>query len=267
MSPRKLFENGEAAPEASVGCHGNQLSVGISMALSGLAAVVIFVTLLFMAQELPSTREEQIVIQTDLNPESPTSKADINHCGGGALGGGLTVIQRRQDGSVPFNRNWDEYKQGFGNKSGGYWLGNENFYLLTSRKNFNLRIDFEHWNGEKHFTEYSTFRVSGESDGYRLHLSGFPSGADSMDYSNGQRFSTVDRDNDDQSRGYPCAKLFGQGGWWFGSCGHAYLNGRYLGNCGNSCPYGQGVMWARWRGQYYSLKSVSIKIRPSLSPP
>eukprot|EP00058_Branchiostoma_floridae_P003917 XP_002589405.1 hypothetical protein BRAFLDRAFT_77847 [Branchiostoma floridae] len=111
--------------------------------------------------------------------------------------------------------------------------------------------------------EYSTFRVSGESDGYRLHISGYSGTAgDAMadrHYNNGQRFSTVDRDNDDWYS--HCSQQFGQGGWWYRDCGASFLNGRYLGNCGNSCADRQGVVWYHWRGSY-SLKSVSMKIRP-----
>eukprot|EP00058_Branchiostoma_floridae_P003920 XP_002589408.1 hypothetical protein BRAFLDRAFT_77852 [Branchiostoma floridae] len=195
--------------------------------------------------------------------------ADVQaYCDMNTTGGGWTVIQRRQDGSVPFNRTWEEYKLGFGNKNGEYWLGNENIHLLTNQKNYRLRIDLVDWNNESVYAEYSTFRVSGESDGYRLHISGYSGTAgDSITfYDNGYMFSTVDRDNDGWA-GH-CSQQHGQGGWWFGSgCGHSFLNGRYLGNCGNSCPAlqganAQGLMWVLWRGGRYSLKYVSMKIRP-----
>ncbi|XP_019639072.1 PREDICTED: ficolin-2-like [Branchiostoma belcheri] len=177
-------------------------------------------------------------------------------------GGGWTVIQRRQDGSVPFNRTWEEYKQGFGNKNGEYWLGNENIHLLTILKNHRLRIDLEDWVGNKRYALYSVFRVSAEADGYRLHISGYSGNVgNAMVRNNGHRFSTVDRDNDvDSSR--HCSQRYGQAGWWFGHCGYSHLNGRYFGNCGSFCSYRQGVMWAYWRGYSYSLKSVSMKIRP-----
>eukprot|EP00058_Branchiostoma_floridae_P003918 XP_002589406.1 hypothetical protein BRAFLDRAFT_77850 [Branchiostoma floridae] len=195
--------------------------------------------------------------------------ADVEaFCDMDTAGGGWTVIQRRQDGSVPFNRTWEEYKLGFGNKNGEYWLGNEKIHLLTNQKNYSLRIDLADWNNESAYAEYSTFRVSGESDGYRLHISGYSgtAGDSLIDYlhsSNGERFSTVDTDNDISSYWGRCSQRFGQGGWWFGSdCGYSWLNGRYLGNCGSSCSSMQGVVWYFWRGWSYSLKSVSMKIRP-----
>ncbi|XP_078702580.1 fibrinogen-like protein 1 [Branchiostoma floridae x Branchiostoma belcheri] len=184
------------------------------------------------------------------------------YCDMDIAGGGWTVIQRRQDGSVPFNRTWEEYKRGFGNKNGEYWLGNENIHLLTSQKNFTLRVDFDDWEGETRHATYSTFWLSGKWDHYRLRISGYSGNAgDSMARNNGKRFSTVDRDND-ADLGGSCSQVRAQAGWWFGECGYSFLNGRYLGNCGRVCPSVQGLMWYTWRGWSYSLKFVSMKIRP-----
>ena len=39
---------------------------------------------------------------------------------------------QRFDGSLDFNRKWDEYRNGFGKlEEGEFWLGNEKVYLLT----------------------------------------------------------------------------------------------------------------------------------------
>ena len=52
------------------------------------------------------------------------------------------IILERFDGSVNFNRNWVDYRDGFGNKEGGeFWLGNEKVHRLTNRGAYALRIE------------------------------------------------------------------------------------------------------------------------------
>ena len=45
--------------------------------------------------------------------------------------GGWTYVLNRFDGSVDFFRNWTDYKMGFGDPSGEFWLGLEHLYHLT----------------------------------------------------------------------------------------------------------------------------------------
>jgi ficolin len=49
---------------------------------------------------------------------------------------GWTVIQRRVDGRENFSRDWDDYKEGFGNLQDEFWLGNEKIHQLTLQGEF-----------------------------------------------------------------------------------------------------------------------------------
>ncbi|KAL7851919.1 hypothetical protein SRHO_G00177040 [Serrasalmus rhombeus] len=53
-------------------------------------------------------------------------------CNGDIKDAKWTVIQRRMDGSVNFYRPWEQYKKGFGNKYGEYWLGHLQLDYLPS---------------------------------------------------------------------------------------------------------------------------------------
>ncbi|KAF4118020.1 microfibril-associated glycoprotein 4-like [Onychostoma macrolepis] len=173
--------------------------------------------------------------------------------------GGWTVIQRRMDGSVNFYQPWDQYKRGFGNVEGEYWLGLENMYKLTSNRKYMLRVDLEDFEGNQAFARYSSFSVGSEADGYRLHVSGFTDGGagESLTYHNGQKFSTFDKDQD--SYEHNCAKLH-LGAFWYNICHGTNPNGVYLWGT-NTTFFAIGNVWRTWKGNDVSLKSISMKIK------
>ena len=92
-------------------------------------------------------------------------------------GGGWTVLLKRQDGSVDFNRNWIDYKRGFGNLDGEHWLGLDNMYLLTHQSGDppQLRVDLADWEGNTAFAKYDQFSVGNEDSAYTLSVSGYQS--------------------------------------------------------------------------------------------
>ncbi|KAK2174409.1 hypothetical protein NP493_802g03087 [Ridgeia piscesae] len=82
--------------------------------------------------------------------------------------GGWLVFQHRQDGSVDFYRNWADYKAGFGDLTGEFWLGNDLLHAVTSQRHYTLRIDLEDFEGASRFAVYPNFAVSSESNHFRV---------------------------------------------------------------------------------------------------
>ncbi|XP_030075594.1 angiopoietin-related protein 4 [Microcaecilia unicolor] len=178
-----------------------------------------------------------------------------------AADGGWTVIQRRMNGSVDFDQLWEAYRKGIGNLNGEFWLGLEKMFHLAQQRPGLLRIELQDWEGQSRYIEF-LFSLGGQDTGYTLYLHGRVSGNldNAMREVEPLRFSTRDRDQD-LKPDINCAKHL-SGGWWFSSCGHTNLNGRYF----HSIPRQrherkQGIFWKTWKGRYYPLKATVIKMR------
>ena len=143
---------------------------------------------------------------------------------------------------------WAEYKNGFGSIDANFWLGLEKVHLLTSSQPYRLRVEVQERSTNLWYSaEYWSFKVGDEvNDKYRLDVSGYSGDAgDSLQYEgdyngdgyyfsyyhDGMKFTTVDQDNDDNSRN--CATNRG-GGWWYNNCEWSCL----------TCPEGKYEWWS-----------------------
>ncbi|KAL9964443.1 hypothetical protein ACROYT_G028087 [Oculina patagonica] len=181
------------------------------------------------------------------------------YCDQKTAGGGWTVIQKRLDGSVDFNLGWADYKRGFGNLNGEFWLGLDKMHRLTKSGRNKIRIELEDIEGKTAYADYDMFAVASERAKYQLSLGTYSGTAgDSFAYQRGAPFSTKDRDNDLDSR--HCAVTF-KGGWWYTNCRHANLNGLY--HHGAHSSHADGINWHHWKGDNYSAKRSEMKIRPA----
>ncbi|PIK35502.1 putative veficolin-1-like isoform X2, partial [Apostichopus japonicus] len=99
-------------------------------------------------------------------------------------------FQRRVNGSVDSYRNWTSYKEGFGELSHEFWLGNDKIYYLTNQDAPG---------------NYTGFEVLEEN----LSIP----------------FSTFDKDSDKYRKGNCAIKH--HGAWWYKKCSLAHLNADY----------------------------------------
>ena len=169
-------------------------------------------------------------------------------------GGGWLVVQRRQDGSVDFNRGWGEYEDGFGKLTIEFWYGLRALHCLTGQGGWEMRMDIKLVNGTNIILQYEQFKVASAKDKYKLTVGGFQgTTTDPMANNNGMNFTTKDNDND--KYGGNCALFYGLkkpiGGWWYKSCSHIapniiynHMHGMYL------------------NGQWHTLPYIEIKLRP-----
>ncbi|KAI0225988.1 hypothetical protein LSAT2_023299 [Lamellibrachia satsuma] len=82
----------------------------------------------------------------------------------------ITIQRRRFPSVVSFNKTWDQYKTGFGDISGDFWLGLEKLYQITSQPHvrYSLRLELKLNTGVHYYSEYKDFHIADESRKYML---------------------------------------------------------------------------------------------------
>ncbi|KAM6147823.1 angiopoietin-4-like [Erethizon dorsatum] len=175
-------------------------------------------------------------------------------------GGAWTLIQRRENGTVNFQRNWQDYKQGFGDAAGEHWLGNEAVHQLSSSKKYSLRVEVEDWDGSTTQGNFKHFQLGSEQEFYKIFVneySGIMSQLGNVILWN-NTFSTRDADHDNCVCN--CAAIM-SGGWWFDACGGSNLNGIYY-PAGQHLHKNNGIRWNFFHGTTYSLRATRMMMRP-----
>ena len=172
-------------------------------------------------------------------------------------GGGWLVVQRRQDGSVDFNRGWTDYEEGFGTLAGEFWYGLRPLHCLTNQGQWQLRIDFTFTNGAKSHLSYNKFSVGPANSQYQLSISGF-TGITTDPFTihplDGMKFTTKDRDNDMWDGGNRAIRSVdgnNAGGWWHRACLLTHVNHQYKHNYS-----------IHLNGKWHPLPFIEMKIKP-----
>jgi len=176
------------------------------------------------------------------------------------------VWLRRVDNSVSFNRTFDDYEKGFGDKDGNFWLGLETLHQLPkiAKRKLKIHTHIEFWDGTERSTEHYSFSVSNETSGYEINVGSMDLFStmekDLMQPSNGQKFSSFDQDMTEKN----CPKTH-RGGWWYTyqECGMFFPTSLVAPrNEENSCtPY----MFARDEFEEFpeaGIASLTMKIAP-----
>ena len=168
------------------------------------------------------------------------------------------MFQRRRHAQVDFNRNWVDYKEGFGDPQYEHWLGLKKINCLTfSVCAAELRIDMTDYKGIHKYAVYSSIAVHNAANKYRLDLGNYtgnagdgmrPKACSSNSHNDGVPFSTRDRDNDNNPRN--CAYTY-RAGWWHNNCYCSNLNR----------PYSDNGYIGHWHTFSLYLKCTEMKLR------
>ena len=176
-------------------------------------------------------------------------------------GGGWIVFQKRFDGSVDFNRDWNTYKSGFGDAYGELWLGNEFIHQYTSTHHTEIYVEGIAFDKQIVVSRLSNAKVGSSTAKYLITfdrcLSREEAWCTSLETLNNMKFTTADDDNDIYSSGN-CAAVF-RSGWWFTHCFTVHLNGLYSQT--RSIAENFGIIWGEFRGYSEGLKETKMMLR------
>ena len=136
------------------------------------------------------------------------------------------MLVQRNDGPwrSAFNRSCAQFKEGFGSKTGNYWIGNQKLHEKTKNGDYKLKFDLQPSDSSNlYYAKYSEFKVLSENDKYKVEVGGYSgtAGYDAFGWHNNYPFSTYDKDND-FSEGN-CAVRW-HAGFWYNRCYYVGVN-------------------------------------------
>jgi len=115
------------------------------------------------------------------------------------------------------DQTWSDFKYGFSDSNGGYWIGFENLHRMTNNgKTWKVCFDVKDELGVVFNVPYNQYVQDGESDGYTYLITGATGSYDFFgSTSRKYKFSTKDVNNQPCCCANQAASC--KGGWWY-SC-------------------------------------------------
>ncbi|XP_037714723.1 angiopoietin-1-like [Drosophila subpulchrella] len=171
------------------------------------------------------------------------------------------TIQKRFDGSENFDRNWTDYKKGFGDAKGEFFIGLDIIHAMTHSRRHELLVKLKTKNGTTYYAHYDNFQIGNEEQSYELKSLGKYSGTAGDSFSlTGPlplEFSTSDKNNK------RCSKTHG-GGWWYYNCSDCMLNGKFYTSGRRSLGEVYGIHWGTIQNHDWSisLPFSEMMVRP-----
>lgn len=86
-------------------------------------------------------------------------------------GGWTRVLNRINRLNSSFDRVWTDYKEGFGDLTGNYWVGLKALQQLTYQQQMSLRIDVASDDRDEEFIEYPSVLIYPEAQRFKMVLS------------------------------------------------------------------------------------------------